>query len=321
LKYPLFFLCFTCQKKTTMRMSNKIEESDSIRCRVSRLAPALGCAALLLLAACAGDQETVPEETVSDDQAVMEQNEKATKLMHIGNRMREKGDLNGAAEMYHRAGLADPSSPLPPAALADTLRHLGQYREAEEIYHQILATHPYSGLALQGYGILLIEQGQPDAAITLLVPAVDEDAADHRVFNVLGIAYDALGDHTEAQNQYLAGLSMAPGNRSLSNNMALSLALQERYAAGIAQVESLMTGTDADKPLMHNLALIYGLAGKISDAGAILRDLLPEPDVVNNLAYYQNLRSMDPEQRRAAILDIILKSIYLNFGNLTEDGA
>jgi Flp pilus assembly protein TadD len=300
-------------------MRNKIEKSNSVSRRISRLLPLLGCTALLFLAACAGGQENAPAQTVSDDQAAMQQNEKATQLMQLGNSFREKGDLAGAANMYQAAAKADPSSPVPPAALGDTLRHLGKYSEAEEVYHQVLAKHPYSGLALQGYGILLIEQGQPDAAITLLVPAVDEDQADHRVFNVLGIAYDALGDHTEAQNQYLTGLSMVPGNRSLSNNMALSLALQERYEASITQVQSLMTGTDADKPLMHNLALIYGLAGKIGDAGAILRNLLPEADVVNNLAYYQNLRTMDVEQRRGAILDQILKSIYLNFGTLSED--
>jgi Flp pilus assembly protein TadD len=114
---------------------------------------------------------------------------------------------------------------------------------------------------------------------------------------------------------------MAPGNRSLSNNMALSLALQERYEAGVEQIRSLMTGTEADKPLKHNLALIYGLSGKIGDAGAVLRDLLPEADVVNNLAYYQNLRTMDPDQRRGAILGIILKSIYLTFHTSAEDDA
>jgi Flp pilus assembly protein TadD len=262
---------FHLSEKNDVRMRNKIEKSESGRHHASRLGAILGCTALLLVAACSGGKETVPEQTISDDQAVMQQNEKATKLMHIGNRMRAKGDLNGAAEMYQRASRADPDSPMPYAALGDTLRLLGRHREAEEIYHQVLSRHPFSGLALQGYGILLIEQDQPDAAITLLVPAVDEDVADHRVFNVLGIAYDALGDHTEAQNQYLAGLGMAPGNRSLSNNMALSLALQERYEAGIAQIESLMTGTEADKPLLHNLALIYGLAGKIGDAGQILR--------------------------------------------------
>ncbi len=307
-----------------MRMPTEpteIKNTDSHRRRASRFATLLGCTALLALSACSDARETVPDQTATDDQMVMQQNEKASTLMHIGNSLRAKGDLNGAAQIYHRAARADPGSPLPPAALGDTLRHLGRYQEAEEIYHQVLSRHPYSGLALQGYGILLIEQDQPDAAITLLVPAVDDDAADHRVFNVLGIAYDALGDHTEAQNQYLSGLSMAPGNRSLSNNLSLSLALQERYDAAIAQVSSLMTGTEADKPLMHNLALIYGLAGKIGDAGAILRDLLPEADVVNNLAYYQNLRSMDPDQRRGAILDIVLKSIYLNFSNPDENNG
>lgn len=314
MKYPLFYFV-SPTRKIDMRMPTRTKNSDSLRRRTTRLATLFGCTALLALTACDGGRETVPEQTISDDQAVMQQNENATKLMQVGTRLRAKGDLNGAAQMYQRAARADPNSPLPPAALGDTLRLLGQYREAEEIYHQVLSKHPYSGLALQGYGILLIEQGQPDAAITLLVPSVDEDTADHRVFNVLGIAYDALGDHTAAQDQYLSGLSMVPGNRSLSNNMALSLALQERYDAGIAQVASLMTGTEADKPLLHNLALIYGLAGKIGDAGAVLRDLLPEADVVNNLAYYQNLRSMDPDQRRGAILDIILKSIYLNFNN------
>ncbi len=205
-------------------MRNKIESSKSIRLHASRLGAIFGCTALLLVAACGGGKENVPGQTISDDQAVMQQNEKATKLVQLGNRLREKGDLNGAADMYQRASRADPNSPLPPAALGDTLRLLGRHREAEEIYHRVLSKHPHSGLALQGYGILLIEQNQPDAAITLLVPAVDEDTADHRVFNVLGIAYDALGDHTEAQNQYLAGLGMVPGNRSLSNNMALSLA-------------------------------------------------------------------------------------------------
>lgn len=305
-----------------MRMPDKTTITVSGPRRNFRLSSILGCTAILLLAACGGGRETVPEQTMTDDQAIMQQNEKATKMLQLGNRMRDKGDLNSAAEMYRRAMRADPDSPLPPAALGDTLRHLGQYSEAEEIYHQALAKHPYSGLALQGYGILLIEAGQPDAAITLLIPAVDEDVADHRVFNVLGIAYDALGDHTEAQNQYLAGLSMAPGNRSISNNMAISLALQERYEAAVSQIEALLTGTDSDKPLLHNLALIYGLAGNIGEAGAILRDLLPEADVVNNLAFYQNLRSMDEDDRRKAVLEIVLKSIYLNFNNLpTGDNA
>lgn len=304
-----------------MRMREEIKETKSRRRRAFRLSPLLGCTALLFLAACGGGRETVPEQTVSDDQAIMQQNEKATKLVQLGNHLRQQGDLNGAAEMYSRAMRADPDSRLPPAALGDTLRHLGRYQEAEEVYHQTLAKHPYSGLALQGYGILLIEQGQPDAAVTLLMPAVDEDLADHRVFNVLGIAYDALGDHTEAQNQYLAGLGMAPGNRSLSNNMALSLALQERYEAAVAQVEQLLTGTEADEPLLHNLALIYGLGGEIGEAGKILRNLLPEADVVNNLAYYQNLRSMEADDRRGAVLDVVLKSIFLNFNNMPGEGG
>ena len=45
--------------------------------------------------------------------------------MQLGNRLRAKGDLIAAAEFSREAMRADPDSPLPSAALGDTLRHLG----------------------------------------------------------------------------------------------------------------------------------------------------------------------------------------------------
>ncbi|UCH73426.1 MAG: tetratricopeptide repeat protein [Rhodospirillales bacterium] len=274
----------------------------------------LGGLAILGVASCAPPKV---EQPISDDQAVQQQNEKATELMQVGNKLRAQGNLNDAAAAYQRAMRADPDSPLPPAALGDTLRQLKLYDDAEQVYRDALARNPYSGMSLQGYGILLIERNQPDAAIAMLTPAVDEDAADYRVFNVLGIAYDALGDHAQAQNQYLAGLGLKPDSRSLRNNLALSLALQDRYDEAIAQMQSLLTGTDADEPYLHNLALIYGLAGRIERAAALLRQMLPEADVANNLAYYQNLRAMPPDRRREAILDIVLQSVFLSSNGTT----
>jgi len=283
----------------------RIESRTRIRAGFGFL---LGCLAILGIASCAAP---TAEKRVSDDQAVQEQNARATELMQVGNSLRAQGNLNDAAVVYRRAMNADPESPLPPAALGDTLRQLKRYDEAEQVYREALERNPYSGMSLQGYGILLIERSQPEAAISLLTPAVDEDAADYRVYNVLGIAYDALGDHTQAQNNYQAGLNLKPDSKSLRNNMALSLVLQERYDAAIEQVQSLLTGTKADEPYLHNLALVYGLAGRIENAAALLRQMLPEADVANNLAYYQNLRALPPDQRRSAILEIVLQSIFL----------
>jgi Flp pilus assembly protein TadD len=284
----------------------KIEGQERIRAGLVIL---LGCLSFLGIASCAAP---AVEERVSDDQAAQQQNARATELMQLGDNLRAQGNLNDAAVVYQRAMNADPNSPLPPAALGDTLRRLKRYDEAEQVYRNVLDRNPYSGMSLQGYGILLIERNQPDAAISMLTPAVDEDAADHRVHNVLGIAYDALGDHTQAQNQYQAGLDLNPDSKSLRNNIALSLVLQDRYDAAIEQVQRLLTGTEADEPYLHNLALVYGLAGRIENAAALLRQMLPEADVANNLAYYQNLRALPPEQRRSAILDIVLESIFLS---------
>lgn len=278
--------------------------------RISALSWAVFLVFFLALSGCTPRGE---EKIVTDDEAIAQQNEKASEYMRLGNSLREQGDLIRAAELYQRAANADPDSPLPPAALGDTLRQLKRYAESEDVFRRTLERNKYSGLALQGYGILMVEMGQPDAAITLLTPAVDEDAAGHRVYNVLGIAYDALGDHTQAQNQYLAGLELAPNNNSLRNNIALSMVLQDRYDAAIEQVQRMLTGTEKDEPYLHNLALVYGLAGRIESAGSLLRQMLPEADVANNLAYYQNLRAMSQDERRAALLDVILKSIFLTF--------
>lgn len=275
-----------------------------------RFVLALACG--LLLAGTAGCVRRAAEEPVPDDQAVLQQNERASELVRIGDELRRNGDLVAAADVYGRAMRADPDSPLPPALLGDTLRRLKRYNEAEQVFVRALERNPYSGLSLQGYGILMIEKGQPEAAISALTNAVDEEAADYRVYNVLGIAHDALGDHTQAQTYYTAGQEQAPGNQSLRNNMALSLALQERYDAAIEQMKQLAGSGDGDETYRHNLALIYGLGGRIEDASETLRPVLPAADVANNLAYYQSLRAMETDARREAVLDVVLRSIFLS---------
>lgn len=260
------------------------------------------------LAACTPRGEPPP---VTDKEAALLQNKRASELMRVGNELRGNGNLEGAANMYYRAGRADSKSPLPPAALGDVLRRLGKTTEAEQAFGEALKRNRYSGCALQGYGILMIEKGEPDTAIATLDAVIDDEAADFRVYNVLGIAYDTLDDHAQAQNHYLSGLELAPGSRSLRNNMALSLALQERYDAAIDQMRLLGTGKEVDKPSLNNLALIYGLAGRIEEAARTLRKILPEADVANNLAVYQNLRAMPPDQRRKAVLDTVLDSVFV----------
>lgn len=281
-----------------------------------RARPIIGLAcglALLATAACGGRGNTI-----SDDEAVLQQNERASELVRIGNELRGKGDLVSAAEIYGRAARADSKSPLPPALLGDTLRRLGRYREAEQIFRNALDRNPFSGLALQGYGILMIETGKPESAIAALTSAVDEEAADYRVYNVLGIAYDKLGDHGQAQAQYMAGLEQKRDSRSLLNNMAISLALQERYDVAIDQMRKAARISGDDPTYRHNLALIYGLAGQIEDAAKIARTLLPAGDVASNLAFYQELRALDGEQRRAKVLEVVLRSLFVSANGAPE---
>ena len=103
----------------------------------------LGCLAILGIASCAAP---AVKEPVSDDRALQQQNARATELMQIGNNLRAQGNLNEAVGAYRSAMRADPNSPLPPAALGDTLRQLKQYDDAEQVFRKTLERNPYSSM-------------------------------------------------------------------------------------------------------------------------------------------------------------------------------
>jgi len=264
----------------------------------------------VFLAGCAGQVPT-PEEIAED-----EHESQYAQIMRIANSTRAGGDLSGAGSFYQRAHALAPERSAPLIALGEISAALGAYEESAKAYRSALTIDADDAKARQGYGKVLIALNRPDRAAHQFRAAIDLDAGDYRSYNGLGVALDLVGKHEQAQQSYVDGMEKAPDNPSLRNNLALSLALARNYDEAVDILREIAGDPIAGRRVRQNLALVYGLAGKIEKAAAVASMDLKDDEVRNNLAYYQSLHKLSGRALAEAVLGVQTRG-----GNLPPDTA
>ncbi|MBT4005746.1 MAG: tetratricopeptide repeat protein [Rhodospirillales bacterium] len=224
-------------------------------------------------------------------------------LSRVARAMRDAGDPYSAINVYKRAHAADPENGAILVELAETLAAAGAYDEARNIMAKAVRIEPTNTRAIRGFANILISMGEPALAIPYFEEAITihAQAATH---NGHGVALDQINKPAEAKAAYRAGLSLAPGNASLKGNLALSLALTGDHDGAIALLSKMVRQGASTPRIRQNLALIYGLVGRNTNARILLRIDLDERSVANNIAYYEMVRGMASAERRKAVLGI-----------------
>jgi Flp pilus assembly protein TadD len=95
----------------------------------------------------------------------------------------------------------------------------------------------------------------------------------------------------QAQESYRAVLASAPRDVAARNDLALSLALTGQFAEAEDIMTSMARSSTATPQIRQNLALIYGLAGDATHAGAMSRMDLDTPTTEGNLRFFELARS------------------------------
>jgi Flp pilus assembly protein TadD len=222
-------------------------------------------------------------------------------LMRIGAAARGGGDRATAVGLYRRAAELNTAAAAPFAAAGDTLVEMGEINEAITAYRAALAREPSDPAALRGLARAYLRSGKPDLALEPLGIAQAQAPDDPKVLQLLGVAEDFAGRHAAAQAHYSRGLELAPGERGLSTNLALSLALSGRYGDAVAVLSPLALGPAGTPGERQTLALIHALRGDKAAAERIaLLDLDPRA-ARRQLAYYETLRLLSPDARSRAI--------------------
>jgi Flp pilus assembly protein TadD len=223
-------------------------------------------------------------------------------VLHIADVASSAGDYGNAISLYRHAAEMEPGNPAPLVGLGDTLLAAGQADDAILNYNAALKLNPRVGGALRGLAKAYLKTGRPDLAANPLAFAYQDTPNDPKLLMLIGVADDFIGQHRDAQSRYLQGLKLAPGDRALTLNMALSLALSERFNEAIGYLQPLVHTPGATARERQTLALIYGLKGDQKAARQLaLVDLAPAA-ADHNLAFYESLRRLSADARSRAIL-------------------
>jgi Flp pilus assembly protein TadD len=223
-------------------------------------------------------------------------------VMHIADVSRQAGDYSNAVNLYRHAGTMQPKNPAPLVGLGGTLLEMGKVDEAINNYQAALKLSERDGEALRGLARAYLKSGRPELSAGPLAIAYQDSPRDPKVLLLLGVADDYLGHHDAAQSRYREGLQYAPADRSVLLDLALSLALSEKYDDAMGVLRPLALGPKATPQERQTLALIYGLKGDETNARSLARIDLDPVSVDHNIAYYDSLRRLSADARGRAIM-------------------
>jgi Flp pilus assembly protein TadD len=194
-----------------------------------------------------------------------------------------------SAEAWGRRFEANPADAQAAIYYARALRATNQRAQAVAVLQQGAIRSPRNAELLAAYGKALAEAGRYKEAEEVLGRAHTPERPDWRILSAQGAVADQVGDHALAQRYYDAALKIAPGEPNVLSNLGLSYALSKRLPEAEQALRQAASHPEADGRVRQNLALVFGLQGKLQDAEAILqRDLAPE-DVATALT---TIRSM-----------------------------
>lgn len=182
---------------------------------------------------------------------------RVARLIQYCDRLAEKGELVTALGLCGRAHEIDPEAPEPLMKVAALLEKLDRREAAQRTYLALLERHPTHHEALYNLGKLYMESGEGNLALVQFDRATRSDPKDPRPYNAMGILRDQVGEHEAAQGLYRLALERDPNNRTVRNNLGLSLALDGKRDEAIEVLAELAAEPEAGQTVLRNLEAAY----------------------------------------------------------------
>ena len=175
-------------------------------------------------------------------------------------------------------------------ALGDAQAAAGFFGRADEVW-------PTSPLAQAGMGAALAQEGDGRAALQYFSRATQRGATQAMIGADRGLAYDLVGQHSQAQADYRAALSGRDGDEA-RRRLALSLAISGNKAEALSLLSPLMARGDA--AAARTRAFVLALTGDANGAKSAIETAMPGSS--SNMAYFfRRLPQLRSEQKAAAV--------------------
>lgn len=259
-------------------------EGRQRRWAIARAGRALVAVVALALTGCAPPGDDGP--SAADQERVLYQ-----ALESMARRSEAQHDYAKAAEQYGRLASENPDNEAYILGLARNQRYAGAPAQAVRTLRRAVAQGRVSEtvpIRLERVRALLASGALADARHE--IDALGGDIPDAPgVMALTGIIADRDGRHDEAQAAYQKALALDPDDLRSANNLALSLALSGALGEAIALQTRTAAHHDATLQMRQNLALLHALAGNMTEATRITRDLLPKPQAERVVADLRRL--------------------------------
>ena len=239
--------------------------------KLYRLAAVL---ALLLAAGCASQAAVKEPDAETEKQALA-----------AGIAAEQQGDYEGALVDYVKALADNPDNAETHYRIAQVHRLLGNTATAAEAYQRALKLKPDHAGALEGLGLLLLEQGKHDAAGELLHKAASKDDSRPATFNGLGILADLDGKHDLAQAYFGHALQLRPNSALLLNNLGYSYYLAGDYDTASTYFDKTLAIEPGNRNGWSNLALVHARRGEYTRAVECMEKIMDGPSARYSIGY------------------------------------
>jgi Tfp pilus assembly protein PilF len=200
-------------------------------------------------------------------------------LRDLGN-----GDAEKAQESFSKVLTVKPESTQASLGLAESQLALGQANESLQLFAALETQPELRAVALQGQGLSHYRLGRRDLAKQFLGDAINVDGTLWRSWNALGQLHDADEDWEAANTAYQTGIAENPNSASLHNNKGMSLLMQEKVEAALAEFDQAVALNSGLKTAASNRQIALAMLGRYSEA---LKGV-PQGEryiVLNNIGY------------------------------------
>ena len=150
----------------------------------------------------------------------------------------------------------------------------GRLQEAEAAYRAVLKEQPRNADALHLLGVLALQVGKGDAAVSLIENAIEIRPNEPEFYNMCGEAYWALGERDAAIERYEQALALKPGFAGAHNNLGNAYKELGRLDDAIGCYLQAIA-ISPDFAMSHNnLGVVFKNLGRTDDAVAHYRKAL-----------------------------------------------
>ncbi|MEL6666051.1 MAG: tetratricopeptide repeat protein [Pseudomonadota bacterium] len=178
----------------------------------------------------------------------------------------ERSDPITRANFWAAEYQKDPANAEVTVRFMNALRKIGSHERVAEIASAAIPIHPTEHELLLELGRSFMAQERfADAAQAFARSADLSPPTDAAPLAALGLAFDRLEDHTQAQEAYELALEREPNRVSTLSNYGLSLALTGQISAAETALRRAVEAPGADGRVRQNLALILGLQGRFDE--------------------------------------------------------